>query len=234
MRRARPALRAGHRELAITQPSLPNYLALTSGTTGGISSDCTGCHLGAPNIVDQLEVRASPGRRTSRAACPVLPRRPHRRLREEAQPLHLLRRHRELAGALSHLVGFDKLSADLRTGRLPSYLWISPNLCDDGHDCGLQAGERVTLPDRPGAAPRARPHGILVLTWDEGLSDEGCCAGQARGGHIATVVAGAGVTRAARESAPSTTTACSAPSSTHSGWRRWAGRRRRPAGGSRR
>src|SRR3977135_4226927 len=28
---------------AITHPSLPNYLALTSGSTAGIHSDCTGC-----------------------------------------------------------------------------------------------------------------------------------------------------------------------------------------------
>ena len=29
---------------AITHPSLPNYLALTSGSTQGITSDCTECH----------------------------------------------------------------------------------------------------------------------------------------------------------------------------------------------
>src|SRR5437016_1858207 len=29
---------------AITHPSLPNYLALTSGSTHGVSSDCTDCH----------------------------------------------------------------------------------------------------------------------------------------------------------------------------------------------
>src|SRR6202035_1704229 len=40
---------------AITHPSLPNYLALTGGSTQGITSDCTGCHVSAVNIVDQLE-----------------------------------------------------------------------------------------------------------------------------------------------------------------------------------
>ena len=40
------------------------------------------------------------------------------------------------------------------------------------------------------------PHGFLVLTWDEGSSDAGCCA-DARGGRIATVVAGPGVRRGA-------------------------------------
>lgn len=40
---------------AITHPSLPNYLALTSGSTQAIESDCTDCHVPARNIVDQLE-----------------------------------------------------------------------------------------------------------------------------------------------------------------------------------
>ena len=40
---------------AITHPSLPNYLALVSGSTHGISSDCTGCRVHGTNLVDELE-----------------------------------------------------------------------------------------------------------------------------------------------------------------------------------
>src|ERR1043165_9181643 len=39
----------------VRHPSLPDYLALTSGSTHGIESDCTDCHVAARNIVDQLE-----------------------------------------------------------------------------------------------------------------------------------------------------------------------------------
>ncbi len=46
------------RLFAIAHPSLPNYLALTSGSTHGITSDCTTCYVDGPNIVSQLE-RAS-------------------------------------------------------------------------------------------------------------------------------------------------------------------------------
>src|SRR5690348_10849844 len=38
-----------------SHPSLPNYLALTGGSTFGINSDCTGCRVGKTSIVDQLE-----------------------------------------------------------------------------------------------------------------------------------------------------------------------------------
>ena len=40
---------------AVSHPSLPNYLALTGGSTFGISSDCTDCNVGAASIVDQLQ-----------------------------------------------------------------------------------------------------------------------------------------------------------------------------------
>ena len=40
---------------AISHPSLPNYLALTGGSTFGLSTDCTDCFQNAPNIaVDRV------------------------------------------------------------------------------------------------------------------------------------------------------------------------------------
>jgi phosphatidylinositol-3-phosphatase len=40
---------------AVSHPSLPNYLALTGGSTFGITPDCTTCWVSAPNIADNLE-----------------------------------------------------------------------------------------------------------------------------------------------------------------------------------
>src|SRR5438067_13898086 len=37
-----------------SHPSLPNYLALTAGSTFGIASHCTTCFVGATNIADQV------------------------------------------------------------------------------------------------------------------------------------------------------------------------------------
>ena len=39
----------------VTHPSLPNYFALTAGTTFGVTSDCTDCQQTGRNIADQLE-----------------------------------------------------------------------------------------------------------------------------------------------------------------------------------
>jgi hypothetical protein len=46
------------------------------------------------------------------------------------------------------------------------------------------------------------PHGFLVVTYDEGTSDAGCCGGAAHGGRIPTVIAGPDVRRGARVERP--------------------------------
>src|ERR671933_1209925 len=40
---------------AITHPSLPNYIAMVSGGTQGIDSDCGTCNRDAANLTDQLQ-----------------------------------------------------------------------------------------------------------------------------------------------------------------------------------
>jgi phosphatidylinositol-3-phosphatase len=99
------------------------------------------------------------------------------------------------------LTGFGQLAEDLRSGGLPTYVWISPNLCDDGHDCGVAAADRFLARSVPALLRELGPRGFLVLQWDEGTSDAGCC-GVAKGGHIATIVAGPQVRPGAHSAAP--------------------------------
>ena len=187
---------------AVTHPSLPNYLALTSGSTDGITSDCTSCRTGARNIVDQL-TRAGlswkayledyPGGCFAGAGAG--------RYAKKHNPFiyftDIARSHARCA----HLVGFGALTADLRARRLPSFAWITPNLCDDTHDCPIAAGDRFLAHIVPQLLPALGPRGVLILTWDEGTTDAGCC-GLARGGHIATLVIGPGVRTGARLGTP--------------------------------
>jgi acid phosphatase len=99
------------------------------------------------------------------------------------------------------IVPFTALSAALRAGALPDYSFISPNLCDDAHDCSLQTADRFLARTVPALLRELGPHGMLILTWDEGTLETGCC-GAAHGGHIATIVAGPGVLSGAREARP--------------------------------
>jgi phosphatidylinositol-3-phosphatase len=187
---------------AITHPSLPNYLALTSGSTQGIESDCTSCAVSARNIVDQLEAAGV----SWRAYLEGLPRPCY----EGAGSGGYAKKHnpfayyRDVSGSparCSKLVGFGALAADLRSGALPTFAWVSPNLCDDGHDCATATADHFLARTIPLLLRELGAHGFLVLTWDEGSSDSGCC-GAAHGGHVATIVAGPDVRRRARSSTP--------------------------------
>jgi hypothetical protein len=177
---------------AIAHPSLPNYIALTSGSTHGLSSDCTECQVSAPDIVDQLEAAHISWRAYMEGL-------PHPCFRGAEAAGGYAKKHDPFAyyddvasspSRCRRIVGFDALDSDLRAGTLPTYAWISPNLCDDGHDCGVSGGDRFLARAVPSLISALGPRGFLVITWDEGATDRGCCAGAAAGGRIATIVVG--------------------------------------------
>jgi hypothetical protein len=187
---------------AITHPSLPNYLALTSGSTQGIESDCTSCEVSAPNIVDSLAAAQV----SWKAYMEDLPH----PCFTGAQSGGYAKKHdpfiyyRDVVGNPSRcerIVGFGTLASDLRGGTLPTFAWVSPNLCDDGHDCSLRTADGFLARTLPALIRELGPHGFLVLTWDEGTTDKSCC-GVAHGGRIATIVAGPDVRPGARTAAP--------------------------------
>jgi hypothetical protein len=190
------------RSYAVGHPSLPDYLALTSGSTHGITSDCTSCHVRGRSIVDQLEAA---GLRW-RAYMEDVPR----PCFDGAEAGGYAKKHDPFMyydavarkrSRCREVVPFRRLSQDLRRGALPTYAFVSPNLCHDTHDCGVADGDRFLSHLVPALVRSVGPHGYVVLTWDEGSSDAGCCGGS-RGGHVATVVAGPDVRGGARSSGP--------------------------------
>jgi phosphatidylinositol-3-phosphatase len=187
---------------AITHPSLPNYLALTSGSTQGIESDCTSCAVSAPNIVDQLEAAGVSWRAYLEGVPgPCYTGAGSGGYAKKHNPFAY---YRDISGSPARcrkLVGFGALAADLRSGALPTFAWLSPNLCDDGHDCATATADHFLARTIPLLLRELGPHGFLVLTWDEGTGDSGCC-GAAHGGHIATIVAGPDVRPGGRERVP--------------------------------
>lgn len=188
----------------VRHPSLPNYLALISGSTQGVTDDCTDCHGHGATLADQLE-RAG---RSWKAYMEGLPRPCSA---DVAGHGGYVKKHNPFAyfPAITHdrrrcrrIVGFDAMAADLKAGRLPDFSFVSPNLCDDTHDCDVQQGDRFLRATLPRLIHELGPHGFLVLTYDEGSSNAGCCAGQASGGRIATVVVGPDVRPGAQSAEP--------------------------------
>jgi hypothetical protein len=183
---------------AIRHPSLPNYIALISGSTQGITDDCTDCSANAPNIADQLE-HASLTWGAYLEGLPAPCARP-------AYAGRYAKKHDPFAyddaiaanpRRCARRVPLSRLAGDIRHNQLADFTFIVPDLCNDTHDCPVSTGDNFLRRIVPGLLPALGPHGFLIITYDEGSTDAGCCGGSA-GGRIATVVAGPDVRAGAR------------------------------------
>jgi len=187
---------------AITHPSLPNYLALTGGSTYGITSDCTDCSVPGSGLAGQLSrKRVSWKAYMENLPHPCFTGAGAGEYAKKHDPFVYytgIVRNRALC---NRVVPLSELVKDEGANRLPRFIWITPNLCHDMHDCSVATGDRFLarlVPPLLGALGRS---GLLVLTWDEGSSNAGCCR-FASGGHIATILAGPGARPGARISTP--------------------------------
>jgi phospholipase C len=162
--------------MAVTHPSLPNYLALTSGGTDGISNDCTTCSTDAQSVFEQLgsgwrsyeesmPKTGYSGATIGRYAKRHNPAAYYTRISSAyaTQDVPLGTPHR---GALA---------SDLRHDRLPRLAFITPNLCHDEHDCSLAKGDAWLarwLPVLLASPAYSKGGTVIVVTYDEGNHTE--------------------------------------------------------------
>src|SRR3954463_6903462 len=186
----------------VTHPSLPNYIALVSGSTQGITGDCTTCSAHAPNRADQperagltwgayLEGLPQPCARPARAG----------RYAKRHDPFAYDDKIAASPARCRRRVALTPRADDIRGDRLPDFSFIAPDLCNDTHNCSVRTGDRFLARVVPAVLSALGPHGFVVVTYDEGDSDRGCCGGS-HGGRIATVVAGPDVRRGTRMTQP--------------------------------
>ena len=188
---------------AITHPSLPNYLALTGGSTFGYSgSDCGTCSVSHRNLIDQLEaahiswkvyVEDLPSACSSAASAGAYVRR--------HDPFLYYRDVADNPARCRSIVPTTTLTSDLAAHSLPRFLWLVPNICHDMHSCGTYTGDRYLRGIVPQLLAQLGPSGLLFVTFDEGETNSGCC-GVAAGGHVLTLVAGPGARAGVRSMAP--------------------------------
>jgi phosphatidylinositol-3-phosphatase len=164
---------------AITHPSQPNYFALFSGSTQGITDDScyTPGFSSAPNLASELaaagkswasynESLPSQGSTTCSSG-------------------QYARKHNPWFGfknvPTSTAKMFSQFPTDFTT--LPKVSFVTPNLCSDMHDCSVSTGD-TWLKNHLGAyATWAKTHNsVLIVTFDEDNS--------LSGNRIATVLYG--------------------------------------------
>ncbi|MFL5802915.1 MAG: alkaline phosphatase family protein [Roseiflexaceae bacterium] len=173
-----------------THPSLPNYLALTGGDTFGIASDCTDCTVAAPNLVDQLEAAGKSWKAYMEAMpSPCFVGDDGELYRQKHNPFIYYDDVRTDPARCNKIVPFTQFAADLQNNRVPDFVWITPNMCNDAHDCPIDASDAWVQTWVPQilASPAWKDNGVLFITFDEGKGGAGCCQG-AVGGRIATLV----------------------------------------------
>jgi hypothetical protein len=176
---------------ATTHPSLPNYLALTGGSTFGIDSDCTDCTVPASSLADQLTAAGISWKAYMEdLPHPCFAGAGAGEYAKKHDPFMYYTRVTTRPSQCAHVVSLNELSADERGPALPRFIWITPNLCHDMHDCAPAAGDAFLSRLVPPLLSSLGRRGLLLLTWDEGTTDDGCCR-LAAGGHIPTIVAGA-------------------------------------------
>ncbi len=156
---------------AIAHPSLPNYLAFASGSTHGVTNDCTDCPQSGQTIGSQLTAKhrswaayaeGYPG--SSRFAKKHLP-------------------FLYFPGGAAHVLPIQRFNPR----KLAAYSLVVPDLCNDMHDCSIATGDHwlhnfitplITVKDT-----------AIFIAFDEGTSNAG------GGGNVALIIAGTAVRR---------------------------------------
>jgi phospholipase C len=178
---------------AVTHPSLPNYLALVSGSTHGITTNCTDCVVRAPSLAGTLKAAG----RTWKTYAEGLPFAGF----TGATSGRYAKKHNPFLyfGGVDRkrVVPFTQFRGDVRAARLPHFSLVVPDLCTSMHDCPVSTGDAwlkrhiVPLLSSP-----ALGRGVVFVIFDEGSSDQG------GGGRIAALALGPLVKRGVRSTQP--------------------------------
>jgi acid phosphatase len=160
-----------------THPSQPNYLALFSGSTQGLTDDSCPQTFSGPNLAAELQTAG----RTFAGYSEDLPGAGY----TGCDAGDYARKHNPWANfpdlPASVNQPYSALPADYSA--LPTVSFVVPNLCNDMHDCGVAAGDswaRANLADYVTWAQQN--NSLLMVTFDE---DSGTS-----GNHIATMLVG--------------------------------------------
>jgi phosphatidylinositol-3-phosphatase len=126
----------------VTHPSLPNYLALVSGSTHGIHIDCTHCTVSGRSLADTLEAKGL----TWKAYAEGLPRpgwtgSSSGRYGKKHVPFLYFRNVLSSPARLRRVVPLSQLARDRAAGKLPSFSLVTPDFCHDMHDCSVATGD---------------------------------------------------------------------------------------------
>jgi hypothetical protein len=159
-------------DAAVGSPSLPNYLGATSGSTQGVTDDGDpGSHsFTTDNLFRQ--VRAAGGTERSfvesmPTACDLVSAGSYA---AKHNPAVYYAGPGDRSACASDDLPFGAFPAVLGSGDLPTFTSITPNICDDMHDCSVATGDQwlaTWVPQILATASYRSGTTALFIVWDE-------------------------------------------------------------------
>jgi phosphatidylinositol-3-phosphatase len=178
---------------ALTHPSLPNYLAMTTGGHQSVNRDCSSCRSSSRSLANQLETAKISWRAYFEG---IQGRLSTNFSRGSAYDPHYnpfaYTAALRAPDPVADITTFAGLGHDLALRRLPRFAWIAPNVHHDGHNVKLRSVDRFARRLVPRIVSALGRRGVLFVTWDEGRTSDRQGAHGHGGGHIPLIAVGPG------------------------------------------
>ena len=132
--------------VSATHPSLPNYIQMTSGATQGANNDSdppANVQVpGTENLADQLDAKGVPWRAYMESMGEPCKMTSSGDYSAHHDPfLYYSTMANDPARCAEHVVDYDtNFATDLASGKY-RYMWITPNMCNDLHNCSSQVAD---------------------------------------------------------------------------------------------
>jgi len=164
---------------AVRHPSLPNYIALMGGDTFGIDSNCSDCFIDAPSLPDLIEASG----RTWKTYQEDMPGPcylgdTHLYVQKHNPFIYFNPIRLDTARCERSILPLTALQTDIETASLPNFIFITPNLCNDAHDCPLDVADAWLTELLGRLVPALDTTGesyLLVMMFEEGQGNHSCC-----------------------------------------------------------
>jgi phosphatidylinositol-3-phosphatase len=148
-------------------PSLPNYITMTSGNPHGITDDVGFVIQGTDNLAAQMDAAGIPWRaygESMPSPCYVGDTTLYAQ-RHMPFPYYASARGTSCA---TNVVPMDSLAADLASNSY-RYVWLTPNLCNDAHDCPIGTADAWLASMIPmiQSSPGYQAGGVIFVLFDE-------------------------------------------------------------------
>lgn len=158
----------------VIHPSLPNYMAMTGGYTA-FTTNCSGCLVNTTNIADQVYQAGRTWKGYFESMPAPCTKTDSGRYAQRHNPfVHYTNIAGNATRCANGVVPMGALWTDIAYSRVPNYAYITPNTCNDMHDCSVATGDAwLATYLQKIINSTAFANSVIFLTWDEGTTTTG-------------------------------------------------------------